>query len=234
MADENDSETPFAPARLPSPQSATEPPSPAGSVANPLAVAKPKLRSAAAIDLDLSRNRQQQSFEPSAKPLQITDLEGCDAAYEIKPESITIKVPHDIVIDVSWENLANGRRRVNLEATITNDAGKKLPFTLRTMEAAKRQATQAGEQATAALAALRLEQQNLSDYIKSAQRRSPAQDNAARARLDQLKKLIPLGDAQLRALQADYLAATQLLDLAQTLDEKCHVLLDPVDPVEGQ
>jgi hypothetical protein len=206
-----------APESPPAPQSIAPPST------TPAAIPRPQI----SLDLDLTRNRQQHVVDASAKDLRIAVLEGCDAEYELKPDSIVIKAPRDVTISVAWEKLPNGKRRLTLEPLVTTDAGKKLPFTVRNMENIKRQVGQDGEQASATLASLRQEQKSLDAYTKSATRRTAAQDNAARNRLDQLKGLIPLANQQLKARQADYEVATKMFELADSLNAKCQILLEP-------
>jgi hypothetical protein len=179
------------------------------------------------VDLDLTKNRQQQVIEATAKDLRVVELEGCDVEYELKPALIVIKGPRDIVVNVSFDTRQSGKTLLELEPVVTTDAGKKMPFTVRNMDNIRRQLGLTGEQATAALAAMKQEQKALEDFLQNAgPRKTAKQDAAARARVDQLKKLIPPANAQLKALQTDYDVAAKMFELAESLNEKCRILLE--------
>lgn len=184
------------------------------------------LRPQYSVALDLTRPRTQKAIEVESKELVIAALNGCAEKFEIKPGTITIQGPREIVVTVSIDRLSGGRTQITLEPTVNTDAGKKLPFTIRNMENVRRQLGQTGETATSQIAAMKLEQKSLDDYIKSYRLRTVAKDDAARARLDALKKLIPAGEKQLVAMKADFDTAEKMVTLAKALHEKCIVVFE--------
>jgi hypothetical protein len=50
--------------------------------------------------------------------------------------------------------------------------------------------------------------------------------HAARARFEQLEKMIPKADKQVAAMNADYDTADRMIELAKSLSDKCVVLLE--------
>jgi hypothetical protein len=198
-----------------------EPPAPAPSAANDAT-----LRPQYSVVLDLTRPRTQETLDIESKDLAIVALQACPEKFEIKPGLITIKGPREILIAVSIERLSAGRTQVLLEPTVKTDAGKKLPFTVRNMENVRRQLGQTGETATSQIATWKLEQKSLDDYIRSNRLRTAARDDAARARLDILKKQIPDAEKTLVAMKADYDTAEKMVALAKVLHEKCIVLFE--------
>jgi hypothetical protein len=212
------------------PQPQVTPPSPTTTTSVPPSEAASKSLPQHVVDLDLTRNRQQQAIDAPSKDLRIADLEGCDVVYELKPETITLKGARDIVLAVTLEALPSGKTRISLEPVVTTGAGKKLPFTVRNMENVRRQLGQTGKQATNELAGMKLEKKNLEAYLQSAARRTPAQDTAARARVDQLTNLIPVAEKALKAMQAEYDIAVKMSELAESLNDKCRILLEENTP----
>ena len=175
-------------AERPTPAPARSDPDPLPQTPTPTTTSPPAVAATAkspprhVVDLDLTKNRQQQVIEATAKDLRIVELEGCDAEYELKPDSIVIKGPRDITINVSLDTRQSGKTLLELEPVVTTDAGKKMPFTVRNMDNIRRTLGQNGEQATAALAAMKQEQKTLEDFLQNAgPRKTAKQDAAARA-----------------------------------------------------
>jgi hypothetical protein len=187
----------------------------------------PTLQPQFSVVMDLSRSRQQQAIDADGKDLKIVGLSGCDAKYELKPDSIVIQGPREIVIAVEITRLGSGKTQVSLEPTVKNDAGKDMPFTVRNMENVRRQIGQTGEQATNQIAAWRQEQANAEAYISSTTiRKTPAQESAARARVAELKRIVPPAEQQLVAMKTDFDTAEKMVELATALSDKCVVLLE--------
>jgi hypothetical protein len=185
------------------------------------------LRPQYSIVLDLTKNRQQQALEAASKNLHVVGLKNCSAKYEIKPGEIVIKGLRDVTIAVDYGNLSGGKTQITLEPTIKSSAGKDVPFTIRNMENVRRQIGQAGERAAAQVAAWKAERETLDTYLKATGIvTNAAHYNAARARFEELKKLIPEADKQVAAMKADFDAAEKMIELAKSLSDKCVVLLE--------
>jgi hypothetical protein len=183
------------------------------------------LRAQYSVVVDLTRSRTQETIEIGAKELVPVGMTGCSEKFEIKPESIVIKGPREIVIDISYDRLSGGRLQVALEPTIMTDAGKKLPFTVRNIENIRRQIGQQGERAATQVAGWKAERESLDTYLKSAVT-TPTRYNAARSRVEELKKLIPEANKQVAAMKVGFDTAEKMVALAKALTGKCAVLFE--------
>lgn len=185
------------------------------------------LRPQYSMNIDLTRNRQQLAFDVEGKGLTVVGLQGCSEKYDIKPDSIVIKGPRDVFIAVSYSNLSGGKTQVTLEASIKTDAGKSLPFTVRNMEALRRQIAGNVENATNQLVAMKAERNNLDEYTKAENGPKPSQPLAAALqRFNLLKKLIPEADKGLNALKANLDTAEKMSALAKSLNANGVVLFE--------
>jgi hypothetical protein len=183
------------------------------------------------IDLDLDVRRQKHKLGNSV-PLRyrVIALRGCEAIHAVVPEGgvlaensdVTIVVAgvRDVRIHLELRSVNASEASILVSAVVVNDEGNEIPFNLQKMEAIGRDILKQEDEAALALENLHGESEQIKGWMDSGGAKPLADVKAARARVAEIKELIPEQEAFVKSLAADLEVAESLRMLAVQLHER--------------